>query len=163
MVINMVSLVMYDVRQCDLVDGYRPSVFVFSFLLWRWIQQVPPQCWTYLLKYTSHSRGLSHWKLTKHMDTLMLQYYQSGKRLHIPNGCPTDIYRLILECWDMDPYRRKKPQAIMRDVNQILYQGILFQRVAVFIPLWGFSDWSLFWSLEIEFGCLYTSSYLYVV
>jgi hypothetical protein len=76
----------------------------------------------------------------------MLQYYQSGKRLHIPNGCPTDIYRLILECWDMDPYRRKKPQAIMRDVNQILYQGILtllFQRVAVLIkflliPLGGF-------------------------
>lgn len=66
----------------------------------------------------------------------MLQYYQNGKRLLIPNGCPSDIYRLILECWDMDPYRRKKPQAIMRDVNQILYQGILtliFQRAAILI------------------------------
>ena len=74
--------------------------------------------------------------LTKHIDSLILQYYQSGKRLHIPNGCPSDIYRLILECWDMDPYRRKKPQAIMRDVNQILYQGIvtrLFQGLAILI------------------------------
>jgi hypothetical protein len=76
----------------------------------------------------------------------MLQYYQSGKRLHMPNGCPNDIYKLIVDCWHMDPYARKKPQAIMRDVNQILYQGILtllFQRVAVLnqlllIPLRGF-------------------------
>jgi len=57
------------------------------------------------------------------------KYYQSGKRLHIPNGCPSDIYRLILECWDMDPYRRKKPQAIMRDVNQILYQVFNSRRI----------------------------------
>lgn len=26
------------------------------------------------------------------------------------------------ECWDADPHRRKQPQAIMRDINQILYQ-----------------------------------------
>jgi hypothetical protein len=60
----------------------------------------------------------------------VLQYYQSGKRLHLPSGCPADIYRLMLECWDMDPYRRKKPQAIMRDVNQILYQGILYSSIS---------------------------------
>lgn len=55
----------------------------------------------------------------------MLQYYQSNKKLPLPSGCPVDIYTLMKECWDLDPYRRKKPQAIMRDVNQILHQGIV--------------------------------------
>jgi len=144
-------------RQCDLVNGYEPPVSIFSPLLCSWTQLVQPQCWTYLPNYiVSHWRRLSQWRLTKHVDTLMLQYYQSGKRLHIPNGCPTDIYRLILECWDMDPYRRKKPQAIMRDVNQILYQGILtllFLIQFLLITLWGFGAWSCF-----EVGCLSNSS-----
>jgi hypothetical protein len=55
----------------------------------------------------------------------VLQDYQSGKRLPLPSGCTLDIYKLMLECWDLDLYRRKKPQAIMRDLNQILYQGIV--------------------------------------
>lgn len=53
-------------------------------------------------------------------DSMM--YYKSGKRLNQPSGCPNDIYQLMRECWDTDPHRRKQPQAIMRDVNQILYQ-----------------------------------------
>ncbi|XP_069675687.1 tyrosine-protein kinase hopscotch [Periplaneta americana] len=59
----------------------------------------------------------------------MKKYYQSGKKLPLPSGCPVDIYRLMLECWDLDPYRRKKPQAIMRDINQILYQVFNSRRV----------------------------------
>lgn len=55
---------------------------------------------------------------------LCLQSYFLGKRLSLPSGCPLDIYRLVLECWDPDMHRRKKPQAIMRDINQILYQGM---------------------------------------
>jgi hypothetical protein len=46
-----------------------------------------------------------------------------GNRLPPPENCPVDIYRLMLETWDLDSHRRKKPQAVMRDVNQILYQG----------------------------------------
>ncbi|KAF4530900.1 hypothetical protein B566_EDAN017815, partial [Ephemera danica] len=49
-------------------------------------------------------------------------FYLSGKRLPIPENCPADIYRLLLETWETDAHRRKKPQAVMRDVNQILYQ-----------------------------------------
>lgn len=52
----------------------------------------------------------------------MKKYYESGKRLPIPNGCPIEVYRLMLECWGDSSGSRKQPQAIMRDINQILYQ-----------------------------------------
>ncbi|KAK6642747.1 hypothetical protein RUM43_004249 [Polyplax serrata] len=61
--------------------------------------------------------------------TLDKEYYLRGKRLGLPLGCPIEIYRLILECWDADVDRRKKPQAIMRDINQILYQVFNSRRV----------------------------------
>jgi hypothetical protein len=54
----------------------------------------------------------------------MFQFYLLGKRLPPPEHCPLDIYRLLLETWDADVHSRKRPQAIMRDINQILYQGI---------------------------------------
>nr|XP_012148059.1 PREDICTED: tyrosine-protein kinase hopscotch isoform X3 [Megachile rotundata] len=53
---------------------------------------------------------------------VMKKYYESGKRLPIPNGCPTEVYRLMLDCWGDLNGSRKQPQAIMRDINQILYQ-----------------------------------------
>ncbi|KAK9304330.1 hypothetical protein QLX08_004310 [Tetragonisca angustula] len=52
----------------------------------------------------------------------MKKCYKSGKRLPIPNGCPMEVYRLMLECWGDSSGSRKQPQAIMRDINQILYQ-----------------------------------------
>lgn len=52
----------------------------------------------------------------------IMMYYKSGKRLTQPSNCTNEIYQLMRECWDTDPHRRKQPQAIMRDVNQILYQ-----------------------------------------
>ncbi|XP_046399545.1 tyrosine-protein kinase JAK2 [Ischnura elegans] len=48
--------------------------------------------------------------------------YLRGMKLPIPNGCPHEVYSLMLECWDLDFHSRKKPQAVMRDINQILYQ-----------------------------------------
>jgi hypothetical protein len=58
-------------------------------------------------------------------DTVMLQYYQEDKKLPAPFGCPSHMYKLMLQCWDLNPHSRKKPQAIMRDMNQILYEGIV--------------------------------------
>lgn len=52
-----------------------------------------------------------------------LQFYKSGKNLPQPPGCPNIVYHLMMECWSYDPYCRKKPQAAMRDINQVLYQG----------------------------------------
>ncbi|XP_074036621.1 tyrosine-protein kinase hopscotch isoform X2 [Leptinotarsa decemlineata] len=51
-----------------------------------------------------------------------MRWYVSGKRLPQPRSCSNEIYSLMKECWDIDPHKRKKPQAIMRDVNQILYE-----------------------------------------
>ncbi|XP_034935206.1 tyrosine-protein kinase hopscotch [Chelonus insularis] len=61
--------------------------------------------------------------LPTHQDVnIMKKFYTSGKRLPIPNGCPMEVYQLMLECWGEPNGPRKQPQAIMRDINQILYQ-----------------------------------------
>lgn len=43
-------------------------------------------------------------------------------RLSKPVGCHDEIYKLMLDCWIADADSRKKPQSIMRDVNQTLYE-----------------------------------------
>ncbi|CAL4080267.1 unnamed protein product [Meganyctiphanes norvegica] len=48
--------------------------------------------------------------------------YAEGNRLPKPELCPLDLYKVMMLCWSSDPQARKQPQAIMRDVNQILYQ-----------------------------------------
>jgi len=50
----------------------------------------------------------------------ILQYLKCGIRLPPPKDCPNEIYKLMLECWGKNnSIARKKPQAIMRDINQI--------------------------------------------
>lgn len=51
------------------------------------------------------------------------QYYASRRILPRPQHCPAAIYDLMKECWELDQYKRKLPQAITRDINQILYEG----------------------------------------
>lgn len=51
-----------------------------------------------------------------------MRFYANGKRLPQPPTCDKDIYEVLLKCWDPDPHRRAQPQAVMRDINQILYQ-----------------------------------------
>ncbi|XP_042221339.1 tyrosine-protein kinase hopscotch-like [Homarus americanus] len=48
--------------------------------------------------------------------------YATGRLLPRPDPCPQDLYKVMLRCWSPDPQARRQPQAIMRDVNQILYQ-----------------------------------------
>lgn len=42
--------------------------------------------------------------------------------------CPYEVYKLMLECWS-EKNTRKQPQAIMRDINQILYQVYNSRRI----------------------------------
>uniref|UniRef100_T1IKG8 non-specific protein-tyrosine kinase n=1 Tax=Strigamia maritima TaxID=126957 RepID=T1IKG8_STRMM len=51
------------------------------------------------------------------------QLYLNGIRLPQPKHCDQDIYKLMIDCWVKDPDSRKKPQAIMRDINQTLYEA----------------------------------------
>lgn len=39
----------------------------------------------------------------------------------------------MLECWDPDPYTRKKPQAAMRDMGQLKYEGDLLKLILLFL------------------------------
>ncbi|KAL1130074.1 hypothetical protein AAG570_013015 [Ranatra chinensis] len=55
------------------------------------------------------------------------EFYRSGKRLPKPLPCPLEIFRLILECWHGDLHQRKRPQAAMRDINRLLYQGMMIR------------------------------------
>lgn len=48
--------------------------------------------------------------------------YATGRLLPRPERCPSDLYQVMLQCWSPDPQTRRQPQAVMRDVNQILYQ-----------------------------------------
>ncbi|CAB3370613.1 Hypothetical predicted protein [Cloeon dipterum] len=48
--------------------------------------------------------------------------FYTKNRLPIPEDCPADIYRLLLETWNIDFHSRKRPQAILRDINQQMYQ-----------------------------------------
>lgn len=54
--------------------------------------------------------------------TQAMKFYRNGQRLPQPPKCPNDVYQVMLECWDVDQYKRKKPQAIMRDISQIFYE-----------------------------------------
>lgn len=56
------------------------------------------------------------------LNDIVLQYYKCGNRLPPPKDCPNEIYKLMLECWGKNNSIRKQPQAIMRDINQILYE-----------------------------------------
>ncbi|KAE8573669.1 Putative Tyrosine-protein kinase JAK2 [Halyomorpha halys] len=49
-------------------------------------------------------------------------FYKRGARLPKPLKCSRELFTIINECWIMDPDQRKKPQAAMRDINQLLYQ-----------------------------------------
>lgn len=48
--------------------------------------------------------------------------YSTGHLLARPDPCPPDLYKVMVRCWCPDPQARRQPQAVMRDVNQILYQ-----------------------------------------
>ncbi|KAJ8947273.1 hypothetical protein NQ318_014169 [Aromia moschata] len=59
-------------------------------------------------------------KATDHNQ--LMRWYISGNRLSKPSSCLDEIYDLMVKCWDIDPHKRMKPQVIMRDINQLLYQ-----------------------------------------
>ncbi|KAH3764886.1 tyrosine-protein kinase FRK [Pelomyxa schiedti] len=82
-----------------------------------------PYLWMALEALLSHSfseksdvwsMGVVLWELISHHPPAILgyrgkeflQFLQSGKRLPQPNGCPSVLYDLMLQCWTADPLRR---------------------------------------------------------
>ncbi|KAF5272860.1 hypothetical protein FQR65_LT00456 [Abscondita terminalis] len=99
------------------------------------VHWIPVECYSDL-EYAKHCSAADVWafgttlweifmfgqpiKETNHIDCM--KFYVTGNRLPQPSKCPDNIYHLLQECWDADPYRRKQPQALMRDISHILYQ-----------------------------------------
>ncbi|XP_043204209.1 tyrosine-protein kinase hopscotch-like [Amphibalanus amphitrite] len=89
------------------------------------------------------SYGTTLWEIFSYGQTplegedldMAKQLYQRGGRLPPPNGCPRDIYRLMCDCWHHMPHNRKTPQAIMRDINQILYNVFNARQVHAYATL----------------------------
>ncbi|KAF5275199.1 hypothetical protein FQR65_LT04231 [Abscondita terminalis] len=73
--------------------------------------------------------------ITETDDVDCMEFYVSGNRLAQPSDCPNDIYQLMQECWETDPHRRKQPQALMRDVNNILYQVYNSRRTLLYTKM----------------------------
>ncbi|XP_015172173.1 PREDICTED: tyrosine-protein kinase hopscotch isoform X1 [Polistes dominula] len=72
------------------------------------------------------SKGLDPSK--NHNVNAVKKDYESGKRLLMPASCPAEVYKLMIDCWGEPNGIRKQPQAIMRDINQILYQSFNSRR-----------------------------------
>lgn len=75
--------------------------------------------------------------------TELKPFYQSGKRLPQPQNCHPDIYKLMMECWAKDPDARKKPQTVLRDINQILYEVHNSRRVHTYATVYAQDSLSL--------------------
>lgn len=101
------------------------------------VHWIPPECYTNvnLAKRSSAADvwafATTVWQIFTYAEgfpTILadhnqaINFYMSGKRLKKPQDCPNDIYHILQECWNHDQYRRRRPQAIMRDVSQIMYE-----------------------------------------
>ncbi|XP_015116546.1 tyrosine-protein kinase hopscotch [Diachasma alloeum] len=110
-----------------------PGMYSYTSADVHWL---PPECYLNPDSARRSSRadvwalGTTLWQifsrgaiLPTHRDIESVKkFYASGKRLPMPTGCPTDVYKLMTECWGEPEGLPKRPQAIMRDINGILYQ-----------------------------------------
>ena len=65
--------------------------------------------------------------------------YIEGKRLKRPAALESaslgQIYRVMMECWAPHPDQRKEPQALMRDMNQLMYRVFNSRKVHAYITI----------------------------
>jgi Janus kinase 2/BCL2-associated athanogene 2 len=62
--------------------------------------------------------------------------YLAGYRLPCPGtGLPAAVYPLMRECWEPHREARKRPQAIMRDMNQRLYKEYNSRRAHEYVTI----------------------------
>lgn len=54
---------------------------------------------------------------------IYFQKFEKNIRMPKPDCCTEDIYHIMTDCWDSDPFIRKKPQATLRDLRQIWLQS----------------------------------------
>ncbi|XP_023229778.1 tyrosine-protein kinase JAK2-like [Centruroides sculpturatus] len=65
------------------------------------------------------------------------ELYLQGHHPPYPTDIHSDIGKLMNECWTLDLDNRKKAQAIMRDINQILYEASSMARNVTILGFYG--------------------------
>ncbi|XP_073999772.1 tyrosine-protein kinase hopscotch [Rhodnius prolixus] len=101
---------------------------------------IPPEHYSNLENVANFSSadvwalGTTMWQLFSYgqqpsVDFDVKNFYLTGRRLGKPRHCGNEVYNLMVECWHQDPDQRKKPQAAMRDINQLLYQVFNSRRI----------------------------------
>lgn len=100
------------------------------------IHWIPPECyhdWESVQRSLAAdvwACGTTMWEIFAFGDPIpdllnvesVQKHYLSGGILPRPPLCSQDVFQLVKECWEVDANRRKRPQAVMRDINQIFYQ-----------------------------------------
>ena len=72
---------------------------------------------------------------------MAIDQYIRGLRLPKPLCCPPTVFRLMLECWQPNPLDRKRPQEIMRDMNQLLMKSLNDRKTGpIYVPIDGGDD-----------------------
>ncbi|KMQ94378.1 tyrosine-protein kinase hopscotch [Lasius niger] len=116
-----------------------PGLFTYSEADIPWI---PPECYInlevakYSLQADIWALATTIWEIFSrgisipiyHNTDIVKKFYKDGNHLPQPMDCPYEVYKLMLECWS-EKNTRKQPQAIMRDINQILYQVYNSRRI----------------------------------
>ncbi|CAL8096712.1 unnamed protein product [Orchesella dallaii] len=112
-----------------------PSITDHSSHELHWIPpeffEIPSLCKTHVTADV-YSVGTTLWEVfsmgekppTDLSYTTYKSKYLTGWKLPRPNKCPPEIFRIMFECWLKAPDSRKQPQAMVRDIHQILYHLI---------------------------------------
>ena len=49
-----------------------------------------------------------------------MDHLHKGERLEKPDDCPTEVYELMLTCWNKVPTKRPSFEMICEDINKIM-------------------------------------------
>ncbi|XP_072764255.1 tyrosine-protein kinase hopscotch [Anoplolepis gracilipes] len=115
-----------------------PGIFTYTEIDIPWI---PPECYADLASAKKNFQAdvwalaTTIWEIfsrgasipTYHNIDAVKLFYQKT-HLPKPDDCPNEIYKVMKECWN-EKNKRKRPQAIMRDINQILHQVFNSRRI----------------------------------
>ncbi|EDS28124.1 fibroblast growth factor receptor 3 [Culex quinquefasciatus] len=93
----------------SLQDGYfdsRSDVWSFGVVLWE------------IMTMGAHPfMAIDTWKQ-------LLEDLQHGKRLERPGGCSDDVYRIMKDCWELQPELRPTFSDLVRQLDHLLYGGM---------------------------------------
>ncbi|MEQ2288874.1 hypothetical protein AMECASPLE_027334, partial [Ameca splendens] len=90
---------------------------------------VKSDVWSFgVLLYEITSRGKMPYEGKTNKE--VLEILTSGHRLSCPHHCPQNIYRIMLNCWHLEPSKRPSFHALQSELDSI-YERIYYKTVEV--------------------------------